>query len=179
MALPTQTMAGRAWRSSLARHRGTMAALAVLALLTYLFLWRLWAPNPLDKATFPEKSDLTEGFFPPRDFVARTLAGGEFPLWNPHILSGYPQFADPQSATFYPVELLFALLAGARFSLDTVAASMALHFFLARALAFFFFKRLTGGVLPRLLGAVVFEFGGFLTGFPPLPISYLEPPLCL
>ena len=174
MALATQSSAGRGWRFSLAPHRGTLAALAVLALLTYLFLWRLWAPNPQDKATFPEKSDLTEGFFPPRYFVASTLASGEFPLWNPHILSGYPQFADPQSATFYPVELLFALLAGARFSLDTMAASLALHFFLAGALAFFFFKRLTGRLLPALLGAVVFEFGGFLTGFAPLQISELE-----
>src|SRR5258708_36716628 len=110
MALPTQTMAGRAWRSSLARHRGTMAALAVLALLTYLFLWRLWAPNPQDKATFPEKSDLTEGFFPPPDFVPPTLAGGEFPLRHPHILSGYPQFADQQPATSLPVARCFGLL---------------------------------------------------------------------
>ena len=131
-------MVNRGWRSSLAQHQGTLLALALLALLTYLFSWRLWAPNPQDRATFPEKSDLTEGFFPPRYFVAHTLASGELPLWNPYILSGYPQFADPQSATFYPIELLFALLAGARFSLDTVAASLALHFFLAGAFAFFF-----------------------------------------
>jgi len=174
MALATQSSVGRGWRSLLARHQGSLAALAVLALLTYLFLWRLWATNPQDRATFPEKSDLTQGFFPPRYFVASTLARGEFPLWNPHILSGYPQFADPQSATFYPIELLFALLAGARFSLDTVAASIALHFFLAGAFAFFFFKQLTGSVLPALLGAVVFEFGGFLTGFAPLQVSELE-----
>jgi hypothetical protein len=174
MTLAHAPQAGRGWRFSLAPQRASLGALALLAVLTYLFLWRLWAPNPQDKATFPEKSDLTEGFFPPRYFVASTLASGELPLWNPHILAGYPQFADPQSATFYPIELAFALLAGARFSLDTVAASLALHFFLAGAFAFFFFKRLAGSALPALLGAVVFEFGGFLTGFAPLQISELE-----
>ncbi len=136
MASATQPATGRRWRCLLAQHWRTAAALALLAVLSYLFLWRLWAANPQDKATFPEKSDLTEGFFPPRFFVASTLARGEFPLWNPHILSGYPQFADPQAATFYPIELAFALLAGARFSLDTLAASIGLHFFLAGAFAF-------------------------------------------
>ena len=174
MAFATQLAAGRHWRSALVQHRRTPAALALLAALTYLFLWRLWAAIPQDRATFPEKSDLSEGFFPPRFFVASTLARGELPLWNPHIFSGYPQFADPQSATFYPIELAFALLAGARFSLDTVAASIGLHFFLAGAFAFFFFKRLFGGWLPALLSAAVFEFGGFLTGFAPLQVSELE-----
>jgi hypothetical protein len=174
MASATRLLASRRWRSAFAQHQGTLVALGVLALLTYLFLWRLWATNPQDRATFPEKSDLTEGFFPPRYFVASTLAQGGFPLWNPHIFSGYPQFADPQSATFYPIELAFALLAGARFSLDTLAASIGLHFFLAGAFAFFFFRRLLGRWPPALLGAVVFEFGGFLTGFAPLQISELE-----
>lgn len=174
MAFATRLAAGRRWRSLLAQHWRTAAALALLAALSYLFLWRLWAPNPQDKATFPEKSDLTEVFFPPRFFVASTLAKGEFPLWNPHIFSGYPQFADPQAATFYPIELAFALLAGVRFSLDTVAASIGLHFFLAGAFALFFFRRLVGGWLPALLSAVVFEFGGYLTGFAPLQVSELE-----
>ena len=174
MAFAQQPVAGHRWPSWLAQHLGSLAALALLAALTYLFLWRLWATNIQDRATFPEKSDLTEGFFPPRYFVASSLARGELPLWNPHIFSGYPQFADPQAATFYPVELVFALLAGARFSLDTLAASVALHFFLAGAFAFFFFKHLTGAGLPAVLGAVVFEFGGFVTGFAPLQISELE-----
>src|SRR5262245_40319202 len=167
MAFATQPMAGRRWRFPLAPLRAVITApgaLALVAILTYLFLWRLWASNPQDRATFPEKSDLTEGFFPPRYFVANSLARGELPLWNPYIFSGFPQYADPQAAAFYPIELLFALTAGARFSLDTVAVSIALHFFLAGAFTLLFFQRILGAWLPALLGAVIFEFGGFLTG---------------
>lgn len=151
-----------------------LAGLCILALLTYLFLWRLWAAEPQERATFPEKSDTTEVFFPPRLFAARTLRAGEWPLWNPHVYSGYPQFADPQAATFYPPQLILALAAGSAFSLDTMALSAALHFWLAGSFTFLFLRRQSLGVLPALLGGAAFEFGGYLTGFAPLQFSELE-----
>src|SRR5258706_11394042 len=165
MAVAIPPVAGRRWRSWLGHYPAalsTLAALALLAALTYVFLWRMWAASPQDRASFPEKSDTTEVFFPRRFFVAQTLAAGQLPLWNPHVDSGYPQFADPQAATFYPVALLFALVAGRGFSLDTLVASLGLHFFLAGAFAFFFFRRILANWLPAMLGAVVFEFGGYL-----------------
>ncbi len=151
----------------------TLLALALLAALTYLFLWRLWAAAPAERAVFPT-SDLTEVFYPPRAFAAHTLSAGELPLWNPHIYAGYPQFADPQAATFYPIQLALALLTGDGFTLNTLAVSAALHFWLAGALTFLFLRRRGLGLLPALLGGVVFEFGGYLTGFAPLQISELE-----
>ena len=54
-------VADRRWRPSLTQQWETLAALALLALLTYRFLWRLLAANPADRATFPEKSDTTRG----------------------------------------------------------------------------------------------------------------------
>jgi hypothetical protein len=48
--------------------------LLAIAGLTYLFLWRLWANVPADRATLPIRSDLTEVFFPPRYYVSKTLA---------------------------------------------------------------------------------------------------------
>ncbi len=153
--------------------RKTVFALALLAALTYLFLWRLWAAAPADRAAFPT-SDLTEVFYPPRHYAAHTLRTGELPLWNPHVYAGYPQFADPQAATFYPVQLGLALLTGDGFSLDTLAVSAGLHFWLAGGLTFLFLRRRRLGLWPALLGAVVFEFGGYLTGFVPLQFSELE-----
>jgi hypothetical protein len=148
--------------------------LALIACLTYLFLWRLWASAPEDRAYLPEKSDLAQVFFPPRYYFAKTLASGEFPLWNPHVYAGYPQFADPQAATFYPIALLLAAFAGPHFSMDTLAVDIGLHFFLAGAFAFLFFRHLFGSNLPALLGALVFEFGGYLTYYPALQLSELE-----
>ncbi len=152
----------------------TALCLALIAGLTYLFLWRLWAAAPADRAYLPEKSDLAEVFYPPRAFFARTLAAGEFALWNPHVYSGYPQFADPQAATFYPVALAFAWLAGPAYTLDTLGLDIGLHFFLAGAFSFLFFQRLFGARLPALAGALIFEFGGYLTFYPPLQLSELE-----
>ncbi len=149
--------------------------LLLIALLTYLFLWRLWAAAPEDRAYLPEKSDLGEVFFPPRYYFAKTLAqDGEFPLWNPHVYSGYPQFADPQAATFYPIALLFAGVAGTQYSMDTIALNIGLHFFLVGAFSFLFFRHLFKSNLAALLSALIFEFGGYLTFYPSIQLSELE-----
>ena len=148
--------------------------LVLIAGLTYLFLWRLWAAAPDDRAYLPEKSDLSEVFLPPRYFFAKTLAEGEFALWNPHVYSGYPQFADPQAATFYPIALLLAKVAGPDYSLDTIAFDIGLHFFLTGAFAYFFFRKIFGTNLPAIASALIFEFGGYLTYYPPLQTSELE-----
>ncbi|MAU00944.1 MAG: hypothetical protein CL608_27680 [Anaerolineaceae bacterium] len=148
--------------------------LLLIAALTYLFLWRLWAAAPEDRAYLPEKSDLAEVFYPPRYFFAKTLAGGEFALWNPHVYAGYPQFADPQAATFYPIALLLAWIAKTNFSLATLAFDIGLHFFLAGAFSFLFIRHLFKANLPALLSAVLFEFGGYLTFYPPGQLSELE-----
>jgi len=148
--------------------------LLLIAGLTYLFLWRLWAAAPEDRAYLPEKSDLAEVFYPPRYFFAKNLAEGQFPLWNPHIYAGYPQFADPQAATFYPIALLFARFTGAAYSMSTIALDIGLHYFLVGAFTFLFFRHIMRSNLAALLGALVFEFGGYLTFYPPLQLSELE-----
>ncbi len=38
------------------------------------------------------------------------LRRGEIPLWNPHVLSGYPMHADPVQALFYPPEWIHLVL---------------------------------------------------------------------
>jgi hypothetical protein len=148
--------------------------LFLIAGLTYLFLWRLWAAAPEDRAYLPEKSDLAEVFYPPRYYFAKNLAAGQFPLWNPHVYSGYPQFADPQAATFYPIALLIARLVGASYSMNTIALDIGLHYFLVGAFTFLFFRHILRSNLAALLGALVFEFGGYLTFYPPLQLSELE-----
>ena len=38
------------------------------------------------------------------------LRRGELPLWNPHVLCGYPMHADPVQAVFYPLEWIHLVL---------------------------------------------------------------------
>ncbi len=160
----------------IAQHQTTRIILyiALIAVLTYLFLWRLWAFAPEDRAFLPEKSDLAEVFYPPRHYFAKTLEDGQFALWNPHIYAGYPQFADPQAATFYPVALAFAVWTGSDYSMETIALDIGFHFFLVGAFSFLFFRHLFKSNSAALLSALLFEFGGYLTFYPPLQLSELE-----
>jgi len=118
---------------------------------------------PEDRAFLPEKSDLGQVFYLPRHFFAKTLAAGEFALWNPHVYAGYPQFADPQAATFYPIALLIAWIVKTNYTMATVTLDIGLHFFLVGAFSFLFFRHLFKANLPALLSALLFEFGGYLT----------------
>lgn len=45
-------------------------------------------------------------------FTARSIWNGEWPLWNPYILSGHPTVADPNAVIYSPPLLLAALISG-------------------------------------------------------------------
>lgn len=67
--------------------------------------------------------DMPSIFAHARGFLARSLREGSLPLWNPHAFCGTPFMAQPESAVFYPPNLLFAVLPlGAALN-----ASMGLH----------------------------------------------------
>ncbi|HXF56702.1 MAG TPA: hypothetical protein VNO34_03855 [Actinomycetota bacterium] len=59
----------------------------------------------------PERLDVLGYFFPSFCFLGRSLAAGDVPLWNPHVMGGVPFAADPQSGWMYaPAMGLFSLL---------------------------------------------------------------------
>lgn len=45
-----------------------------------------------------------------RTWTFDRLRRGELPLWNPHVLAGYPMHADPVQALFYPLEWIHLVL---------------------------------------------------------------------
>lgn len=150
------------------------AAVALILALIALFFWRLWAPNPADRVAFPI-GDFTHQYYPLRRFVAASLAAGHLPFWNPYIFGGQPGLADPQAAALYPPAVLNALLWGARFPLVALELEVVAHIALAAVGAYAFIRSaLRLGGLPALTGAVVFAFGGYLTGFPIEQITILE-----
>ena len=54
--------------------------------------------------------DAKAHFLPQVQFLAASIARGEWPFWTPNVFSGHPQIADPQSQIFSPPMLLLALL---------------------------------------------------------------------
>lgn len=87
--------------SSLARHRFTLAFLAVVALA-------LFAGPLLRREVFVVR-DHFDYFQPLRWFTAEQLRSGQLPLWNPYSASGEPWLANPQTGVFYPPFWIFLI----------------------------------------------------------------------
>ena len=98
-------------RRALAREPIEPAWPFLPALLTLIAGWvaMTW-PWLLGRVTVPW--DAKAHFQPQIQFLAQSLARGEWPWWTPHIFAGHPQIADPQSMMFSPPVLLLALFNG-------------------------------------------------------------------
>jgi hypothetical protein len=86
----------------------TIAALGLTALSGALFWWRFQAAPPGRGPLYP--LDLLHYYYPRGAGVARRLAAGELPLWNPLLCGGIPELATAQTAVLSPQTWLFALL---------------------------------------------------------------------
>jgi hypothetical protein len=162
------------WRARLLAHAADAAAAILLLALVAFFFWRVWAPNPADRASFPI-GDFTEQYYPLRRFVASSLAEGRLPFWNPYIYGGQPGLADPQAAALYPPAVLNALLWGADFPLHALEFEVAAHMALAALGAYAFARAaLALGSMPAFLAAAIFAFGGYVAGFPVQQVTILE-----
>jgi hypothetical protein len=150
------------------------ASLAMLALLTVLFFWRILTPNLADRASFPP-GDFSHQFWAFSTFEARELSAGRLPLWNPYTYAGAPFWADIQSAVLYPPSLLTLLVSGLwGFSLFALEIEAIVHFWLAGTFSYLFVRRLTRHRGAALFAAITFTFGGYLTGYPSQQLAVLE-----
>ena len=84
-------------------------------------------------ALFPPEDQMMNGLdlyafhYPLDDFAFQAFREGKLPLWNPYLLLGYPQFAESQLSTFYPLMWLAALLPSNTVSIDLTHAIPALQ----------------------------------------------------
>lgn len=78
-------------------------AFGLLGLAWIAFAWP-WLSGRL---TIPW--DAKAHFAPQVQFLAQSIAAGEWPFWNPYAFSGQVQVADPQGMVFSPPMLLLAL----------------------------------------------------------------------
>ena len=84
---------------------GACAALAALLFVVYGDV--LFASGEV--VLSGKNADLAVGIYGLK-FIFGELRNGNFPLWNPHILSGYPLFASFQTMLLYPPAWIWALL---------------------------------------------------------------------
>jgi hypothetical protein len=156
-------------RSAILRHSLWLAPVA-LALVFY-------APILSGGWTFPH-GDFTHHFFAFALHQAEALRAGTLPIWNAHTFSGHPFLADVQAAVYYPVSnALLALTIPVtdpawRFYLLQVEAVV--HTALGGVFMALLLRDLSGSRVGALLGATVFAFSGYLTGYPPLQLAVLR-----
>ncbi len=144
------------------------------AALVALFFWRILTPNPADRQSFPP-GDFYDQFWAFTTFEARELSAGRLPLWNPYTFAGAPFWADVQSAVLYPFSLLaLALSAPWGFSAFALELEAIFHFWLAALFMYLFARDVTGSRPAGAIAALVWAFGGYLTGYPSQQLAVLE-----
>ena len=146
------------------RHASALQALVagtMLALLTAAFFWQiLFTPN----AWMPAGGgDLVPFLYPNYQFAAQNLRQGIIPLWNPHLYSGIPFAADPQSGLFYPINLIVFVLTP-DLTVNALEHLAIFHFWLAGFGMYLYLqhsplaRRLTIHPVAAMAGAIAFEF---------------------
>jgi hypothetical protein len=119
-------------------------------------------------------------YYPLKYLVTEHLIKGEIPFWNPYIFAGHPILANPQSALFYPISVLFYF-----FPLHIAFNYFyLLHFMLA---GLFFFLFLTSSGFSRtacFFGSIAFAFSSFFiytvpAGHPAALSGYVWLPLIM
>src|SRR5688500_17884587 len=81
--------------------------LTTVAIFALAFLLPAW-PWLSGAVTIPW--DAKSQFFPPVQFLASSLARGEWPWWSPNVFGGWPEISDPQSLLFSPLHVVLAAL---------------------------------------------------------------------
>ena len=97
-------------------------------------------------------------------FIAESFRRGEFPLWDPYSYCGMPFYANLQAQVYYPPTILMILignLTGGGHLAYLLQWQVVLHVFLAGVFVYWLLRRLEASRAAALLGATVFQLGGF------------------
>ena len=121
-----------------------------------------WAAcfSPLLSGRWVVTYDALAQNFPAAAFSATAIQQGQSPFWNPYVFAGHPALSDPQMFMFSPLLTPLMVLGDPR-DIHWFTLIVALHV-LAGGLGFYVLLRRAGtALLPAVLGAVAFMFGGY------------------
>ncbi len=112
---------------------------------------------------------------PARVFLIESLRRGEFPLWNPYILSGSPFLADLNLSLLYPFNLLYFFFSPFR----ALTWNIILSFVLALWGIMVLGKKIKLSQFASLVSAVIYTFSGtmvvYTNNLPMLQVAALLP----
>ena len=116
----------------------------------------LWAPLWTGEQTI-FILDAASYFYPMKSALARMVAAGEWPWWNPWLRNGLPFYANPQVGLFYPPTALFYVL---RTSL-AFNWVVILHFLVLATGFYAWLRRIGRSHVAAALGGLAIAWGGF------------------
>ena len=127
--------------------------------------------------------DAKSQFLPQVDFLAASLARGEWPWWTPNIFAGWPQVSDPQSLIFSPLHFLLAWI-DPQPSFRAIDAVTFAHLFVGGLGVILYFRDRGWHAAGALAAALAFAFGGAASARLQhtgqiMSLSYLPPALWL
>lgn len=127
----------------------------ITALMAGLFREAIFPPFPAFVLS-RESGDVSTLYYYWRSFGFGTLRSGVIPLWNPAVFSGVPFAAYPETALFYPLNLIFLFL-----SLPAALNfSFAFHLWLLAVFTYIWLRFTGSGRIPSLLGGLVLACSG-------------------
>jgi len=136
------------------------ALIVTIAAFALAFLVPAW-PWLSGAVTIPW--DAKSQFFPQVQFLARSIARGEWPWWTPNVFAGWPQISDPQSLMFAPLYVLLAAFNSA-ISLRAFDAVTFAYLFLGGVGIILFFHDRGWHAGGAIVAAMAFAFGGSASG---------------
>ncbi len=140
------------------KHPRTLTWLTILLLLGVVALLlreALFPPSP-DFVLSRSSGDVASLYYYWRGFGFSTLRSGTIPLWNPAVFCGVPFAAYPESALFYPLNLIFLFLPLPA----ALNGSFLLHLCLLACFTFLWLRYTGSGRIPALLGALALTASG-------------------
>ena len=132
-------------------------ALVLLAALVILFVIAQYGGALLTGGVY-HSDDAANSYYPSHEMTRRALLDWTLPFWEPGSWSGWPAIVDPYHGVYYPLNVLFYVVGGAR----GLAPTVALHVLIAAA-GMFAFLRLRGlGAAACLTGALAYALSSFM-----------------
>ena len=127
-----------------------------LAIFTLAFLVPAW-PWLSGAVTIPW--DAKSQFYPQVQFLAGSIARGEWPWWSPNVFAGWTQISDPQSLLFSPLHVVLAAFNSA-ISLRAFDGVTFAYLFLGGLGIILFFRDRGWHMGGALVAAMAFALGG-------------------
>lgn len=107
--------------------------------------------------------DFLEFFYPLRNYLAVSLKAHKIPYWCPYIFSGMPFLSEPQTAVFYPFNVLNVLFVRKGvLSYYALEIELILHYLMAILFMYFLLRRWRFSPLSSVTGSIIYTFSAFM-----------------